>query len=138
MSELTCDIVTPEAKLYSQSCYMVVVPGVEGTMGFLEDHAPLVSTLKDGVIRVLSDANTVSHQFAMQGGYVEVSGKKVIVLATRAQAIEDIDTAEAKKKMAEAEQLLAGGVEDEAQKLKLEEDLTWYKLLEEVTTTTSK
>lgn len=132
MSTLTCDIVTPETKLYSHDCYMVVVPGIEGTMGFLEDHAPLVSTLKDGVVRVLSDADNVSHRYAMQGGYVEVSGKKVIVLADRAIAVEDIDQDLAKQKLADAEAKLEGDTEDEATKVMLQEDLAWYRLLQDV------
>lgn len=132
MSTLTCDIVTPETKLYSHDCYMVVVPGVEGTMGFLEDHAPLVSTLKDGVVRVLSDADTISHRYAMQGGYVEVSGKKVIVLADRAIEVEDINREQAKQKLADAEAKLAGDIDDEAVRVMLQQDLTWYKLLQDV------
>ena len=47
MAKLICDIVTPAAKLYSDEAYMVVVPGVEGEMGFLHGHVPLVSALAD-------------------------------------------------------------------------------------------
>ena len=53
MAGLVCDIVTPAARLYSDDAYMVVVPGVEGEMGFLQGHAPLVSVLADGVARAL-------------------------------------------------------------------------------------
>ena len=55
MATLTCDIVTPAKKLFTSECHMVVVPGIEGEMGFLVNHAQLMSTLADGTVRVLSD-----------------------------------------------------------------------------------
>ena len=52
MAGFMCDIVTPVAKLVSDEVELVVVPGVEGEMGFLKGHAPLVSVLADGETRV--------------------------------------------------------------------------------------
>lgn len=129
MSTLICDIVTPAQKLCALECSMVVVPGVEGEMGFLENHAPLVSTLADGVVRVLTDDTTVAARYALQGGYVEVTGKKVIVLADRAASIDDIDMAVVKDQIADAQDKLSS-VTDEAEKQVLEIDLKWYQLLE--------
>ena len=81
---LVCDIVTPSAKLYSDECKMVVVPGQEGSMGFLQGHVPLVSPLADGPVRVeKEDGQTV--EFQCSGGYVQVTGTKVIVLADKAE-----------------------------------------------------
>ena len=60
---------------------MVVVPGVEGEMGFLKGHVPLVSVLADGVARIQNEKDGETQRFALQGGYVEVTGKKVIILA---------------------------------------------------------
>lgn len=89
MSSLTCDIVTPAQMLYSQECYMVVVPGEMGSMGFMPGHAPLVSSLGDGVVRVYSDASTVAQTYELQGGgYVQVTGEKVIILADQAVPVE--------------------------------------------------
>ena len=79
MAGLACDIVTPAAKLFSNDAYMVVVPGVEGEMGFLQGHVPLVSTLADGIVRVQLEQNGEAKKFALQGGYVQVTGKKVII-----------------------------------------------------------
>jgi F-type H+-transporting ATPase subunit epsilon len=81
MPKLACDIVTPTGKVYSGEAYMVVVPGTEGEMGFLYDHVPLVSTLADGPVRVIEDEGTPAKVFSCEGGYVQVDGKKVIVLA---------------------------------------------------------
>ncbi len=130
MSTLTCDIVTPAKRLFSEEAYMVVVPGVEGEMGFLEDHAPLVSALADGTVRVLSDASTVAHRYALQGGYVQVSGKKVIVLADRAVPVDEIDVASVQQQQTELEQKLAEAPEEGAARKVIELDLDWCKVQE--------
>ena len=130
MSTLNCDIVTPASKLFTSECYMVVVPGVEGEMGFLEGHAPLVSGLADGVVRVLSDASTVANRYCMQGGYVQVSGEKVIVLADRALSVEDIDAASLADEAEQAQSRLAAAAEDDPDRAQLEADVRWYELLQ--------
>ncbi len=84
MAGLVCDIVTPEKKLFSGEAYMVVVPGTEGEMGFLQGHVPLVSALANGVVRVQDEGGKTEKRFDVQGGYVQVTGEKVIVLAERA------------------------------------------------------
>ena len=109
MANLVCDIVTPAEQQFSEECYMVAVPGVDGHMGFMPGHAPLMSTLADGEVRVFSDANTLAHRFACQGGYVQVTGEKVIVLTDRALA-----------------------AEDSVERATLEYDLKWYRTLEAV------
>ncbi len=81
---LVCDIVTPSARLYSDSCRMVIVPGMEGSMGFLEGHMPLVSPLADGLVRVEKEGGEAD-EFECFGGYVQVTGEKVIVLADKAE-----------------------------------------------------
>lgn len=134
MSTLTCDIVTPAAALASTECYMVVVPGSEGEMGFLEDHAPLVSTLADGQIRLLSDNSTVQERYCMQGGYVQVTGKKVIVLADRAVPVSEIDKADAAEKLAEAQERLAGLEEDDPDRALAEADIRWFTMLQNAST----
>jgi F-type H+-transporting ATPase subunit epsilon len=85
MTKFACDIVTPEAKFYSGDVHFVVVPGTEGEMGFLYDHAPVVSTLADGVVRIQEEEGGPHKEFAIEGGYVQVDGKKVIILADKAE-----------------------------------------------------
>ena len=103
MAGLVCDIVTPAAKLYSDDAYMVVVPGVEGEMGFLQGHVPLVSVLADGVARIQNEKDGETQRFALQGGYVEVTGKKVIILADRALPASEINAAEVREQLAALE-----------------------------------
>lgn len=129
MATLTCDIVTPAKKLFTSDCYMVVVPGIEGEMGFLANHAQLMSTLADGTVRVLSDASTVAQRFALQGGYVQVTGDKVIILADRALPVEDIDLDDVRAKISAAEDQISKA-DDSADKNLAEVNLAWYRILE--------
>ena len=82
---------------------MVVVPGVEGEMGFLQGHVPLVSVLADGVARIQNEKDGETQRFALQGGYVEVTGKKVIILADRALPASEINAAEVREQLAALE-----------------------------------
>lgn len=124
MANLVCDIVTPAAKLFSDEASMVVVPGVEGEMGFLYGHVPLVSALSDGVVRVQSGQGE-TQRFAMQGGYVEVTGAKVIILADRAIPTSEIKADEVRARLAELEAALAALSEEEARRTTLAADIAW-------------
>ncbi|MCB7038138.1 ATP synthase F1 subunit epsilon [Eggerthella sinensis] len=125
MAGFMCDIVTPVAKLVSQEVELVVVPGVEGEMGFLKGHAPLVSVLADGEARVKApDASEVAH-YALQGGYVEVTDDKVIILADRALPVADINVDQVREQLAGIEEQLSGLSEEEARKTTLAADKAW-------------
>lgn len=125
MAGFMCDIVTPVAKLVSEEAELVVVPGVEGEMGFLKGHAPLVSVLADGEVRVKRTADGEMQHYALQGGYVEVADDKVIILADRALPVADIDVAQVREQLAAVEAELEGLSEDEARKTTLAADKAW-------------
>lgn len=125
MSSLSCDIVTPEAKLMSEDYYMVIVPGVEGEMGFLEGHAPLVSALADGTVRLHKEVGDTARVIALQGGYVEVTGEKVIILADRACPVEDIDVETVRAEREEAASQLEALAADDAGRPTLENAIEW-------------
>lgn len=128
MAGLVCDIVTPAARLYSDDAYMVVVPGVEGEMGFLQGHAPLVSVLADGVARVQGQKDGSVVHFALQGGYVEVTGEKVIILADRALPADAIDADAVKDQLAGIEADLASKSKEEVAKTTLPADVAWCRV----------
>ena len=73
-------IITPDKELFSGEIDSVVVPGSDGLIGILNNHAPLVSSLKSGDVKVSSGGR--DQFFAVNGGVVEVIKNKVIVLAT--------------------------------------------------------
>jgi F-type H+-transporting ATPase subunit epsilon len=73
------DIITPDKKLYSGQAKSVYVPGIDGSLGVLENHAPLITTLKAGDVRIEGEHG--KENFTIKGGVLEVLHNKVIILA---------------------------------------------------------
>jgi F-type H+-transporting ATPase subunit epsilon len=76
---MVLEILTPEKKLFSGEVYGVQLPGISGLFEVLEMHAPLVSALKKGNLKILKDKNTFEN-YSIQGGFVEVLNNKATVL----------------------------------------------------------
>lgn len=105
MAKLALEIVTLERKVWEDTDLdMVVLPGIEGELGVLPRHAPLLTALKPGVITIRKDG--VEELFAVGGGFVEVRPDKVIVLATAAEHSEEIDAARAEDARRQAAETL--------------------------------
>jgi F-type H+-transporting ATPase subunit epsilon len=85
---MNLEILTPEKKLFSGDVYGVQLPGVTGLFEVLERHAPLVSALKAGRVKVLKDKNNHLAFYTIQSGFVEVIHNKVTVLVEGAAAVE--------------------------------------------------
>jgi len=73
------EILTPEQKIYSGDVYGVQLPGISGLFEVLDKHAPLVSALKSGTLKILKDKNSTS-QYTIQSGFVEVLNNSTTVL----------------------------------------------------------
>jgi F-type H+-transporting ATPase subunit epsilon len=101
MSSLKVDIVTAERIVYTEDVDAIIAPGIEGQLGILPHHAPLMTTLQAGelVVRRGGEEDTL----AISGGFLEVRPDRVIILADTAERAEEIDMAraEAAKKRAE-------------------------------------
>jgi F-type H+-transporting ATPase subunit epsilon len=80
ISTMNLEILTPERKLFSDDVYGVQLPGITGLFEVLDRHAPLVSALKAGRLKVLKDKNNHFVYFDIQSGFVEVLNNKVTVL----------------------------------------------------------
>ena len=106
------ELVSPERLLLSGPVEMVVVPGSEGDFGVLPGHAPLISTVRPGVIATYENG-AVDQRIFVAGGFAEVSGERCTVLAEEAIALEDIDRAGAETRLAEAREAL-GDAEGDA------------------------
>lgn len=74
------EIITPEKKLYSGEVKSVKLPGTAGSFGVLKNHAPLISSLKKGTVKIV-DEQKQNHAFPIKGGVVEILKNKIIVLA---------------------------------------------------------
>lgn len=86
---LTLEIVTPEARVYSDTIDAVVIPTVEGEVGILPGHIPLLTQVENGELRVTKNGQT--QLLAVAGGFAQVEGDKVSVLAEHAIDEEKID-----------------------------------------------
>ena len=85
---MTLEILTPEQKIFSGDVYGVQLPGISGLFEVLDKHAPLVSALKAGRVKVLKDKQNHFAYFDIQGGFVEVLNNKVTVLVEGAVPVE--------------------------------------------------
>ena len=105
---IRCEIVSQDRTVYQGDADIVVLPGVEGEMGILPHHAPLLTALKLGVIKVRS--GKAEQVFAVAGGVAEVQPDLVTVLADAAENVEEIDVARADAARRRAEEFLAQGL----------------------------
>ena len=89
MATMRLDIVTAEKLVYSDEVSSVVAPGAEGQLGILPNHAPLLTSLKPGELKVLKEGEETN--IAVSGGFLEVLKNVVTILADTAERAEDID-----------------------------------------------
>jgi F-type H+-transporting ATPase subunit epsilon len=101
------EIVTPEKLAYSDEVDAVILPGSEGELGILPHHAPLLSLLGAGELRIRKGATEES--FAIVGGFVQVRPDKVVVMAETADLAAEIDLERALEARREAERALEAG-----------------------------
>ena len=86
MADLHFELVTPEKLVRSDEVHMVVVPGSEGEFGVMAGHAPFMTTLKDGELKVFKTAGSAPETITVSGGFAEVGEKGLVVLAESANA----------------------------------------------------
>ena len=104
-STVQLEIVSAEKELYSGEVAMVVAPGVAGELGLLPSHAPLLTRIKPGVLKVnLPDGG--EHFIYVSGGVLEVQPDKITILADVAERGEDLDEAQAEQSRQQAEEKL--------------------------------
>jgi len=103
---LLLEIVTPERLAYSDTVDAVNLPGIEGELGVLPHHAPLVSMLGVGELRIRKGGTEES--FAIVGGFLQVRPDKVVVMAETADMASEIDLAKAQEARRDAERVLEG------------------------------
>jgi F-type H+-transporting ATPase subunit epsilon len=84
---MTLEILTPEKKIFSGDVYGVQLPGINGLFEVLDKHAPLVSALKEGKLKILNDKTSNTVSYSIQGGFVEVLNNKTTVLVEGANEL---------------------------------------------------
>ncbi len=106
-STIQCNIVSAEREIFSGLATLVVVSGEIGELGIAPNHAPLITRIKPGQVRVLNGDAEEQH-FYVSGGILEVQPDLISILSDTALRAADIDEAKALEAKAEAERLLAG------------------------------
>ena len=105
------EIVTPEAKVFSDNVEMVTLTGIEGDMGIYPDHMPVMTQLVAGEITVRKENQNIF--LAVGDGFVQITGKRVAILTDMAIKADDIDEARAEEARRNAELRLAQKLSDE-------------------------
>lgn len=108
---LKLEIVTPDAKVFSEDVDMVTLPGVEGEMGIYPQHVPLMTQIVSG--EIIAHKGGQDYFLAIGEGFVEITGDRVSVLADMAIRAEDIDEAKVEEARRRSEARLAEHLNDE-------------------------
>jgi F-type H+-transporting ATPase subunit epsilon len=102
MAKVAFRLVMPEREVLATEADMVVVPGSEGDFGVLHGHAPLISTVRPGVLEVLQ-GNKVEHRFIVVGGFAEVTPERCTVLADEATPFDEVTAEQLAERERQAE-----------------------------------
>jgi len=117
---LQFELVAPERLIYSDQVELVVVPGAEGEFGVLPGHAPLISSIRTGIIEIYDyPAIKSKAKFFVAGGFAEVTPERCTVLSSEAVPIGEIDRDEVRQRLEQAE-LDLRDAQGEAEKAKAE------------------
>ena len=111
MATIRLEIVTAERVVYSEDVNVVVAPGIDGELGILPRHAPLLTVLQPGEIRVVKDGE--ESFIAVSGGFLEVMGDKIAILADTAEHGEEIDAERAEEALKRAAERVASRPADQ-------------------------
>ncbi|HHN73443.1 MAG TPA: F0F1 ATP synthase subunit epsilon [Thermopetrobacter sp.] len=123
------ELVSPEKELAARLVRQVLVPGMEGEFVVMPGHAPMLTTLRPGVLAITEIAGAETRYF-VRGGYAEVAGDQLIVLAERAIPLEQLDAVEIEREIRWAEEDLEDARDDEERR-KLGERLDFLKQLKQ-------
>lgn len=118
--KLAFELVAPERLLASIDADMVVIPGADGDFGVLPDHAPVMALMRPGVISIYQ-GDRVDRRLFVAGGFAEVNEKGCIVLAEKAEPLDEIQIEPARQELRDAEEDLADAKDkSEAERAPLE------------------
>ena len=105
--DFTLSVVAPDRSVVEDQVVSVVAPGNEGYFGVMAGHVPLIAALKPGILEYL-DNNNQRHFVYTGGGFAEVTGNRVTILADEAARAQDIDVSDAERRLEDARRVLRG------------------------------
>ena len=106
MATMRLEIITAERQVYGEDVEVLVAPGLEGQLGILPHHAPLMTALQPGELLIRKDGEET--YLAVTGGFMEVIGNKVTILADACERSDEIDEQRAQEAMNRAQERLQG------------------------------
>ena len=119
MAAFHFELVSPERLLFSGNVEAVVVPGAEGEFTVLDNHAPVMSVLKPGIVQIGETSSKTSRLF-VRGGFADISAKGLTILAEQAIPVEELDAAKIDAQIRNAEEEVADASSDEGKRLAAE------------------
>lgn len=125
------EIVSPERLLKDAQAAMVVVPGTDGDFAALPQHAPMMSTIRPGVVEIFETEGGNAERLFVKGGLAQISPEGLTILAEEAIHLDDVDAADLSAKIAEAEASLNAAADDVA-RAAAEKELAWMTALSEI------
>jgi F-type H+-transporting ATPase subunit epsilon len=119
MAAFHLEIVSPEKLVFSGEVEAVIVPGTEGEFTVLKDHAPLISTMKPGVV-VIEETPAKKLRLFVLGGFAEVAPSGLTILADKALPLAELDAATLDAEVGNVEEEIAGAKGDETRRMAVE------------------
>ena len=115
MAAFHLELVSPERLLFSGDVESVLVPGIEGDFTVLKDHAPMMTTLRPGLVEV-ADKNGKTSKLFVRGGFVDVSAAGLTLLAETALPLESLDAARIAQEISDAQEDVKDARDDETRR----------------------
>jgi len=128
---LHLEIVSPERLLKDAEVAMVVVPGADGEFTALPQHAPMMTTIRPGVIEIFADENDDAEQLFVKGGLAQISPEGLTILAEETLVLGDVDRDDLAKKIADTREDIQDA-KDDVERAAFEKELGWMTVLEDV------
>lgn len=125
------EIVSPERLLKDAEAAMIVVPGAEGDFAALPDHAPMMSTIRPGVVEIFETENGTPERLFVKGGLAQISPSGLTILAEETIALDKVDAGELNQKIADTREDIADA-KDDVERAVLEKELAWMVALADV------
>lgn len=122
MAQIRCEIVTAERTVFEDDVDMVIAPGIQGELGILPHHAPLMTALTFGELTIRREGQD-DEFIAIGGGFLEVGPDHVTILADSAERADEIDEARAEEAHQRAEELMARRKEEDVDLARVEASL---------------
>lgn len=128
---LKFEIVSPERLLKDTEAAMVVVPGMDGDFAALPAHAPMMSTIRPGVVEIYADENGDAERLFVKGGLAQISPEGLTILAEEALALDDVNADELNQKIADTREDIEDA-KDDVERAGFEKELAWMTALADV------